>query len=190
MTPKVKKRFERYSLSETTWDPVHGGVRPLVSWDDDATYDLGSDPSGEIFTMIADRMMSGTYYPADAVTFFGKWLDEARAMRAGDRVLQLAQIGPIRLWSMAQLYIADRADDTCQIGYVTTTRHFGRGIWTAKLTRAGTKLSLHVKSTAGPGSLLFWFGLPVARYYQLRARRRAIEEFKRIAAESVPDRRQ
>ena len=180
MDKHIQERFERFSRSAPTWDPVSGGNRPLVCWDDDLNVELGADPSGSRFDSIADRMIHGDYYPADAVQFFGMFRDESRALTSGDRVLQRAAIGPFPLWSMAQIFVATRTPNCCHIGYITTTRHFGRGIWQASLTRENGLIKLHVWSTAGPGSVLFWLGLPVARYLQLRARRRAIEEFRKL----------
>jgi hypothetical protein len=164
-----------------TWDPVKGGRRAWVCFEDDKTYDLGSDPSGERFRKIADRIMSGRYYPPDAVRFSGRFSDEGRPIRAGDRVIQhaplLGKLGGLLTPSVAEVYVAERNEGCCRVGYVTTSLHFGRGIWTAELSRLQGKLSLRVWSTASPGSWLFWVGLPVARFLQLRARRRAVEEF-------------
>lgn len=64
-----------------------------------------------------------------------------------------------------------------KIGYVTTTRHHARGAWSAELRLREGALSIQVQSTASPRSALFWLGLPLARWLQLRARRRALEEF-------------
>lgn len=63
------------------------------------------------------------------------------------------------------------------MGYVTTAHHHGRGIWQACLERKGGVLTIRVRGIACPQSLLFWLGLPVSRYLQKRAWRRAIETF-------------
>ena len=166
-------------MSSLSWHPVTGGRRAWIRFEDDRTYDL----SGCSFNAIADRMMSGQYYPPDAVRFSGRFADERRTLRVGDRVLQVAPLlgvdaGP-KLFSSVEIFVAERAENYCKIGYVTTEFHFGRGIWTAELTQDGNALRIRVKSTACPNSWLFWLGLPFGRALQLRARRRAIEEFKK-----------
>lgn len=180
MEAKIKARFEDGQTAPFTWSPSDGGKPAFICFRDALTEDLGSDPTGERFKTISGKMLSGAYYPADAVKFFGKHQDEHRLMRHGDRIQQIAPLGPISLWSMVEIYVAEQTDDTCTIGYVTTKKHHGRGIWTATLTRKDNQLSLMVESTASPHSFLFWVGLPFARLLQLRARRRAIEEFKKL----------
>lgn len=175
---------EKAESAQINWDPVKGGKRAWMCFEDDKTYDLGPDPDGVRFESIATRMMSGNYYPQDAVNFAGRFREEGRDLKPGDRVVQRAPLfgklgGPL-LPSAAEIYVAEREEGRCRIGYVTTSIHFGRGIWTAELTRSEGNLELHVWSTASPRSLLFWLGLPYARYLQLRARRRAVEEFRKL----------
>ncbi|HLK16043.1 MAG TPA: DUF1990 family protein [Fimbriimonadaceae bacterium] len=175
--------IQRAENATRNWDPVAGGKRAWICFEDDETYDLGADPDGVRFEEIARRMLSGDYYPPDAVRFDGRFRREGRELRSGDRVVQqaplLGRLGGPLLPSAAEIYVAEKHQDQCKLGYVTTTIHFGRGIWTAELTRAEGRLSLRVWSIASPRSWLFWLGLPYARYLQLRARRRAVEEFRK-----------
>jgi hypothetical protein len=184
MPPEARRRFDAFASAELTWHPVRGGDVPLVVWRDRLEKDLGPDAGGERFEAIAQRMLGGRYYPPDVLEFFGLWLEEEREIRAGDRMLQRARLVPwLRrpvVWAMTEAFVAERGPDACTIGYVTTRRHFGRGIWQATLTRREGRLTLLVESTAGPGSWLFWLGLPYARFLQLRARRRAVEEFRKL----------
>lgn len=185
MSPEVRRRFDEYSRGKTTWDPVAGGHLPLVSWTDHMTTNIGSAVTEEAFDRLCHRMLSGHYYPPDAIECFGLWEEERREIRAGDRMLQRARIIPwlasIGLWSMTEVFVAERTATRCELGYVTTERHFGRGIWRAVLERAEGEVELSVEGTAGPASLWFWLGLPVARMLQRRAWRRAIEEFVQLA---------
>ncbi|MHB8635776.1 MAG: hypothetical protein ACYC96_04810 [Fimbriimonadaceae bacterium] len=61
-------------------------------------------------------------------------------MRVGDRVTQqaplLGKLGGPLMPSGAEIYVAEKDETRCKTGYVTTSIHFGRGIWTAELTRA------------------------------------------------------
>ncbi|MBS1722961.1 MAG: DUF1990 family protein [Armatimonadetes bacterium] len=179
----LQEHIDHAKRAKPTWNPETGGTRAWVCFEDHVVEDVGPDPDGSVFAALADRMMRGDYYPPDVIIFFGEFRSDGRDMRPGDRVVQQARLisflyWPI-LWSVAEIYVAERTADTCTTGYVTTDQHFGRGIWRAVLSRKDGRLTLDVKSTASPGSFWFWVGLPVARYLQLRARRRAIEDFRR-----------
>ncbi|MFI5384879.1 MAG: DUF1990 family protein [Fimbriimonadales bacterium] len=184
MPPAIRKRFEKCSSAPLTWRQDQE-VRPArFFWVESQHEDLGPDPDGKRFREISKRMLSGRYYPPDALEFFGIWMDENREIRVGDRVLQRARLIPFlprpALWAMTEVFIADRTDTTCTIGYLTTARHFGRGIWKATLTLDAGRLMLALDSQSGPQSWLFWLGLPVARFLQHRAWRRAFEEFRKV----------
>ncbi len=180
MEAKVKERFEDGLSAPLSWSPTEGGKKSPICFEDSLTVDLGPDPTGERFTAIADKILSGNYYPPDAVQFFGLHQDENRPIKPGDRIQQRAPFGPLGFWSMVEIFMAERTDDTCRIGYVTTEKHHGRGIWSATLMRAAGNLILKVESIANPHSFLFWAGLPFARLLQLRARLRAIQEFRKL----------
>lgn len=176
--------MRRAETAPLSWDPVKGGKRAWVCWDDDKVYDLGPDPDGSRFDRISTKMLSGDYYPTDAVRCFGRFRTEGRPLRAGDRMLQQAPMfliwgGPL-LNSSTEIFVAEREEARCKLGYVTTEFHHGIGIWSSELTRRDGHLSLHVQGTAMPHSWLFWFCLPLARHYQKRAWRRAVEEFAKI----------
>lgn len=168
-------RFERYKSAPLTWKPGQSGKPALVSWNDCLDKDLGEDPGGSRFDAIATRMMTGRYYPPQVINFSGDW--EGRELRPGDRILQEMKLGPVKLYGMAEIFVAERETNRCKIGYVTTARHYGRGIWSAELFRENGRIRLQVRALSGPGSWLFWIGLPVARYLQMRAWRRAAEDF-------------
>jgi hypothetical protein len=99
-------------------------------------------------------------------------------------MLQRARLLPFSprpgLWSMTEVFLAKRTPTTCSLGYVTTRKHFGRGIWQATLSVVEDDLELKVTGFSGPASWQFWLGLPVARYLQMRAWRRAIQEFTKL----------
>lgn len=184
MPPDAASRYRRFASAKTNWDPVKGGKRPLLAWDDKLDVVLSRTASQDAFDRVCDRVLSGHYYPPDAIECYGPWMKEGREIRPGDRMLQRARLFPwLRnpgLWSMTEIFAAERSEEHCALGYVTTERHFGRGIWHATLVRKGETVELHVRGTSGPGSRLFWLGLPVARYLQKRAWRRAAEEFEKV----------
>ncbi|HTQ12138.1 MAG TPA: DUF1990 family protein [Fimbriimonadaceae bacterium] len=184
MTPSIRRRFDRYSRGPLTWEVGRAGKPALVSWEDRAEEDLGADPSGVRFSEISARMLGGRYYPEDALEFFGLWQDEGRQIRARDRILQRARVIPFLAWpvawAMTEVFAVEQTSSTCRYGYLTTKRHFGRGIWQARLERSDGRLKLIVESVSGPRSWQFWATLPLARYLQRRAWRRAVEEFRKI----------
>ena len=181
MEANIKSRYDDGLTAPLSWSPTEGGRRAIICFEDSLIEDLGQDPNGHRFDAVANRMLSGSYYPADAVEFFGTFQDENRPIKVGERIQQRAPLFKgLYFWSMVEIYIAERTNDTCKIGYVTSEKHHGRGIWTATLARHEDKLSIKVESIACPHSFLFWAGLPFARMLQLRARRRAIEEFRKL----------
>ena len=186
MDREVRARFERVKDASLTWHPVKGGKRSWVCFEDSLTADLGPDDSGHRFDLIADRMIHGHYYPPDAVQYFCEADDAGRSLEPGDRVLQFAPFLPflphfLGAWQMVEIFVANKHANDATLGYVTTSAHHGRGIWQSVLRRENRTLTMTVTSTTCPHSWLFWFGLPVARFLQLHARSRAIEEFRRLA---------
>lgn len=174
----MRKDIKSHPLS---WHPETGGKIAPIVFHDDITISLGPDPSGERLQKLKGKILAGNYYPADAVQFF----PTETTLKPGTRILQRAPIVPGLPWlvatSITEIFIAKTSDSEIHIGYITTARHHGRGIWQAKITRKpDNELEIRVWSTAMPNSLLFWLGLPWARFLQLRARRRAIEEFRQI----------
>lgn len=184
MDELVRRHYERGVKAGLTWSPVSGGRRSWVCFEDDVTEELGLDATGERFEEIAGRMVGGRHYPVDAVEFFGPFRDEGRELVVGDRVLQRARVFPWWtwpvVWSVVEIFVVEREDGLCRIGYVTTDYHHGRGIWSADLLLGEGRLTLRVVLTACPHSWLFWLGLPYARWIQVRARKRAAEEYRNV----------
>lgn len=170
--------------AELSWHPEAGGPRSWLVFEDDRKYDLGEDPNGDRLQAIVTRTLRGRYYPADAVRVTGRFVIENRDIRVGDRLVQQAPLfcrlgGPL-LASAVEIFIVHETSETFSFGYVTTRRHLARGMWRADFHLHQGRLSVKVRSTSMPGSFSFWLGLPVARFLQVRARRRAIEEFRRL----------
>ncbi|MBS1702026.1 MAG: DUF1990 family protein [Armatimonadetes bacterium] len=182
MDAVMEKRFRAYESAPLSWDPTKGGKRSFVCFEDSISEIVAEQAQPGQFEQAARQMLAGDYYPADAVQFFGRFRDENRNLAKGERVLQRARFFPfyagLYLWSMVEIYVVEQTENTCRIGYVTTQKHHGRGIWTATLEQKDGKLTLTVESTACPNSWAFWLGLPIARYLQLRARSRGIENIR------------
>jgi hypothetical protein len=168
------------------WRPGQAPPRGGVCFLDDRTFDLGPD-EGDAFDRVAGAMLMGDYYPPDAVSFSGRFRDEDRRLRVGDRVFQQAPLWPfsfVKLRSCVEIFVAEQTETGVSVGYVTTEMHHGRGEWRADLSRESQRLILRVQSVALPSSVWFWIGLPVARALQLRARRRGVENLIARAQEA------
>jgi len=181
----IKKKLETVYQHPLAWNPVTGGKRAFIWFDDETDESLGADPTGERFQKIGDLIFAGKYYPADTVEFFPTEVP----LKPGVRIVQRARFFPTLKWpvaySIVEIYLATRNETTIEIGYVTTKRHHGRGIWTATITRhPDNELTIRVVSIALPNSFLFWIGLPWARHLQVRAKWRAIQEFRKITGDS------
>jgi len=181
--PRKDVDFSWAEVPTRTWDPIASVKCGRIFFKDEKTYALGTDPSGLRFKEISRRMFSGHYYPPDAVRFDGKFMQEHRDLIVGDRVIQTAPLlgklpGP-SLTSVVEIYICEQSDDKSTIGYVTTSKHFASGMWTAELTKTNGMLMLKVSGRVCPGPL-FLIGLPYARFLQLRAWRRAVEVFQKL----------
>ncbi|MEQ1822002.1 MAG: DUF1990 family protein [Fimbriimonadaceae bacterium] len=181
-----QSKWSKVVAAKRTWDPVAGGRRSLVWWIDDLAVELGHDPDGSVLSAITELALTGNYYPMHVIHFDGLFRAEARHLVPGDRILQTLKIGPLSLWSGAEIFLAECSESDCNIGYVTTSVHHGRGVWQARIFREGTMLMLRVRSQSGPQSWAFWAGLPLARYLQKRARRKAIERFQKMCSEPKP----
>lgn len=179
------KIFEKWEHAPLSWQPDNLGRVGPVSWNDHLHEELGFDPDGFLFCALADRVMHGRYYPPDVIEFFGRWQDEGRKIRKGERILQIAHLPlGIRLPVMTEIYIAVDKEDYCEIGYVTTKHHFGKGRWHLVAQRQDGRVTIDVDANSGPGSFWFWVGLPIARWFQMKAWRKAIESYSLEASSS------
>lgn len=171
------------TLTELETPPVTGAPemmrgKALVEFLDDKSINLGT--SQALFERIAELMMSGEYYPDEIIRFTGRFREEARDLQRGDRVLQLARLPFLlgyRTRTVAEIFVAERTETQCQIGYYTTKKHFAQGWWRATLTKRDSGIRLNIKCQARPQSLIYWLFIPVARFMQERARKAAFSRF-------------
>src|SRR5689334_6013403 len=124
MDESARRRFEKAEKAPLTWDPVHGGKRSLVCFQDDKVFDLGEDIDKRRFQEVANRMVNGNYYPPGTVRLFGRFEEEKHLLEPGDRLLQRHPLlKPFYAWSMVEVFEVERDAETCRIGYVTTACH-------------------------------------------------------------------
>ncbi len=176
----LEARFERWKNSPLSWN----SKKPTTCWvrfSDSHEVSLGGDSDGTRFQKIADLMLGGLYYPPEVIRFYSPGLSANNPLHKGTRVLQQASLGlGVTVCSMVEIFLSERSENLCAVGYYTTKHHFACGWWKAKLRLIDGELKLQVESLAMPGSLLYWLGLPIARYLQIKARTEAIERFRGI----------
>lgn len=178
MIEMSEKTLLELEKPEVTGAPELMKGRALVQFNDDVTISLGHGPG--LFDRIAEHMMGGHYYPPEIILFEGRFRQEGRDLRKGDRVLQLARLPFLfgyRTKTVTEISVAHKTETSCQIGYYTTSRHFAKGWWQATLTNLDGEISLNVQCQARPQSLVYWLAIPVARYMQQRARKAAMLRF-------------
>lgn len=184
MDEKGRQLFEKWRKCPVSWDLEKGGKPSWCTFRDDLTDDLGPDAPGRL-ERIAEHHLTGHYYPPDALTFWAPELDEGGKLHVGTRLLQRARLLPFSDWpvvyAMTEITHAELSEDRFTIGYVTTEFHKARGWWRADVWREDGRLRVRVQSLAIPDSWQFWLGMPVARWLQLRARRRGIEVMHDLA---------
>ena len=181
MIETIEKTYSWLDRPPVSGHPSMLKDRAIVEFIDDVTIQLGTDFERNLFSRIADLMMHGSYYPDEIITFDGRFRQERRELKAGDRVLQLARLPFLfgyRTRTVTEISVAERTDCRCVIGYYTTTQHFAKGWWQATLLFDPNQgLTLNVRCQARPQSLLYWLAIPIARFMQERARRAAMSRF-------------
>ncbi len=174
----MRNDITTYPLS---WHPTAGGKLSPIVFRDDITEPLGPDPTGNRLKQIKAKILAGKYYPENVIRF----TPTETPLTVSTRIHQSTPIIPgiswLRATGVAEIFVVEETENSIHIGYVTTTRHHGRGIWQAKIFRLdNNELQIRVWSIAMPNSALFWLGLPWARFLQLRARNKAIQQFRNL----------
>lgn len=150
---------------------------------DDRSFDLGPDRPGR-FERVADALLRYTFYPPDVMRHATTFAD--RPARLGDRIGMVLLVpllpgyAPISLPATTEVNLAERGEDHASFGYLTTTAHYGKGAWSATVTRAGGQLSLRLQSRMTPLHPLALLGLPIYRWFQQRAHRRGAAHLGRV----------
>jgi uncharacterized protein (UPF0548 family) len=128
------------------------------------------------------------FYPAHVMVRRTQFEDEGRAVRVGDRlglgllVPSLPGLAPLMLPAIVEVDHVEAGAERCGLGYVTTRRHYGRGVWRAEVAREGDQLMLTVSYHVRPSRWFVWCGLPVYRRFQLAAFRAGADNLRRLAA--------
>jgi hypothetical protein len=152
---------------------VEGGL-----FRDNKHFDLGAD-TPERFVLLADRLLRYTFYPPHVMRHHTTF--EGRHAVVGDRIGMTLYVdlfpgfAPIALPATTEVFQVEDTPDRASIGYLATTRHYGKGAWVATLTRESGRLKLTITSRMTPLHPLALAGLPIYRWYQKRAHRLGAE---------------
>jgi uncharacterized protein (UPF0548 family) len=145
------------------------------------------DWSEESFARVSDALLGYRFYPSSVMMRRTQFEDEHRPPRVGDR-LGLGLLMPnlkglprIQLPAIVEVVAAERKPESARFGYRTTNRHYGRGLWVAEVRREDDRLVLEVSSHVRPCRWFVWLGLPVYRWFQVRAFLAGAENLRRVA---------
>jgi hypothetical protein len=167
--------------------PVDGGDRATAVFADTHRVALGPW-SPEAFARIREALLGYRFYPAHVMVRRTQFEDEGRAVQVGDRlglgllVPGLPGLAPWMLPAVVEVDHVEAGSERCGLGYVTTRRHYGRGVWRAEVAREGDQLLLTVSYHVRPSRWFVWCGLPVYRRFQLAAFRAGADQLRRRAA--------
>jgi hypothetical protein len=144
--------------------------------------------SPEGFARIRSALLGYRFYTESVMVRRTQFEDEGRPVRVGDRlglgllVPNLPGLAPWLLPAIVEIDVVEATDERVALGYATTRRHYGRGVWRAEVTRAGEQLLLTVSYHVRPSRWFVWCGLPVYRRFQLAAFRAGAAHLRRLAA--------
>jgi len=167
--------------------PVEAGDRATATFADAHRVVVGPwSPEG--FARVKAALLGYRFYPGHVMVRRTQFEDEGRAVRVGDRlglglfVPNLPGLAPLMLPAVVEVDVAEADDERVALGYATTRRHYGRGIWRAEVTRERDELILTVSYHVRPSRWFVWCGLPVYRRFQLAAFRAGADNLRRLAA--------
>ncbi len=167
--------------------PVEGGDRATAVFADTHRVVVGVW-SPEAFARVKEALLGYRFYPEHVMVRRTQFEDEGRAVRVGDRlglglfVPNLPGLAPLMLPAVVEVDVVEAGAERVELGYVTTRRHYGRGIWRAEVKREGESLVLTVSYHVRPSRWFVWCGLPVYRRFQLAAFRAGADNLRRLAA--------
>jgi hypothetical protein len=144
--------------------------------------------SPEAFARIKEALLGYRFYPAQVMVRRTQFEDEGRAVRVGDRLglglfmPNLPGLAALMLPAIVEVDVVEAESERVALGYVTTRRHYGRGVWRAEVGREGDHLVLSVSYHVRPSRWFVWVGLPFYRGFQLAAFRAGAENLRRLAA--------
>ena len=156
---------------------VEGGI-----FRDHRSFDLGADAPGRL-ERLTDRLLRYEFYPPHVMRH--RTTFDGRHATVGDRIGMTLLVdlfpgyAPIALPATTEIFEAERGPDHATLGYRTTTRHYGKGAWSATLRRDAGRLTLTITSRMTPLHPLAVAGLPIYRWYQKRAHRLGAENLGR-----------
>jgi hypothetical protein len=154
---------------------------------DARTFEMGADTPGR-FEAIRDALLGYRFYPDEVMESAAAFKTENRFARVGDRIAMslcvpvFPGLPALRFPATTEIHLLENTPDRAALGYVTTRHHYGRGAWSATLTRADGNLRLELHSRMTPTHPLALLGLPFYRFLQKRAHRLGAENLRNLQA--------
>ncbi len=146
-------------------------------------FDMGADTHGR-FEAMRDALLRYRFYPDAVMESASAFKKENRFARVGDRIAMaifvpvLPGMPALRFPATTEINLLENTSDRAALGYVTTSRHYGRGAWSAKLTRSHGGIRLDLYSRMNPTAPIALLGLPLYRLMQKRAHRLGAENLR------------
>lgn len=153
---------------------------------DDRSTDIGPDAPGR-FKALRAALLGYRFYPDSVMVSSAVFKTEKRAARAGDRIGMALLVPlfpgmpPVHFPATTVVNLIKDTPDEVALGYVTTRAHYGRGAWSATLTRADGRIAVRIRSYMTPTHLLAVLGLPFYRFLQKRAHRAGAKHLGEVA---------
>lgn len=143
---------------------------------DSREFPLGSAANGR-FERLTSALLHYQFYPDTVMISAGTFKAEGREARVGDRI-GMCLLVPLfygmpaaRFPATTEVNVVERGPDVAAFGYLTTTSHYGKGAWCARIERRGDQAILLLQSRMTPTHPLALLGLPLYRWFQKRAHR-------------------
>lgn len=154
--------------------PLHCGSEETALFVDHHRRELGIW-SPERFDRIRNALLRYRFYPPATMMRRAQFEEEGRSSRIGDRLglglflPNLPGLHPVCLAAVVEISQLVDESERVILGYITTRKHYGRGEWVAEVGREGDRMILSVRCHIRPTRWFVWLGLPLYRYFQLRA---------------------
>lgn len=167
--------------------PVEAGDPSTATYADQHRVTIGRW-SSEAFARVKQALLGYRFYPEQVMSRRTQFEDEGRPVRVGDRLglglllPNLPGLRPFLLPAIVQVDVVEDGPERAALGYATTQRHYGRGVWRAVVAREGDEMILVVSYHVRPSRWFVWCGLPVYRRFQLAAFRAGAERLRGLAA--------
>lgn len=144
-------------------------IRPLASTLEEIVFERRAPCAVSSLGRRADFVFRYEIFPEHILRYWGEWQGQARAMRAGDTIVQEAAMPPrpwgVRLLFGARVTEASLSPLSVSFSYATLTSHAETGVNTFGLKLEGGEAVAWISSRAEPGNALMRLAGPAVMRY-------------------------